>query len=124
MIWMAIAVGGALGSLARHAMNVAVHRLAGETVPYATATVNVVGCFVIGGLAGLIASGHLRLGETGRTFVFVGILGGFTTFSSLGLDTFTLVRGGAIAMALTNLAAQIVVGLGSVFVGYRLATFL
>ena len=124
MVWLAVALGGALGSVARHAMNVAVHRVAGETVPYATAAVNIIGCFVIGALAGLITSGQLRLSETGRAFAFVGILGGFTTFSSLGLDTFTLVRSGEMAIAVANLAVQLVIGLGSVFAGYRLATLL
>jgi CrcB protein len=56
-----------------------------------------------------------------RTFVFVGILGGFTTFSSFGLDTLTLTRGGAPAMALGNVAAQVTIGLLCVYLGYRLA---
>jgi CrcB protein len=124
MIWLAVAAGGAIGSLARHATNVVVHRTVGESVPYATAIVNVVGCFTIGALAGLISSGHLRLSESARAFVFVCVLGGFTTFSSFGLDTYTLVRGGAIASAAGNVLGQIVMGLGSVFVGYRLATSL
>ena len=97
-----------------------VTRLAGTPVPYATATVNVVGCIVIGALAGMLAAGTLRLGETARVLVFTGILGGFTTFSSFGLDTLTLVRGGSAAMAITNVAGQIVLGLGGVFLGYWL----
>jgi CrcB protein len=90
-------------------------------VPYATAAVNITGCFAIGVLAGLVASGSLRLGENARAFLFVGILGGFTTFSSLGLDTLTLVRGGASTAAFLNIAVQVLVGLASVFVGYSLA---
>lgn len=124
MLWIAVAAGGALGSLARHATNVAVHRGLGDSVPYATAIVNIAGCFVIGVLAGLVAAGQLRLGETGRVFVFVGILGGFTTFSSFGLDTFTLVRSGHAATAFWNVAAQLGAGLGSVFAGYRIAAAL
>ena len=123
-IWLAIAAGGALGSLVRHATNVIVHRTVGETVPHATAIVNVVGCLMIGVLAGLISAGHLRLSESARAFVFVGVLGGFTTFSSFGLDTFTLVRGGAIAVAAGNVVGQVVIGLASVFIGYRIATSL
>lgn len=122
MLWLAVAVGGAVGSIARHATNVAAHRAFGDSVPYATAMVNIVGCFAIGVLAGLVTSGHLRLSETGRAFVFVGVLGGFTTFSSFGLDTFTLVRGGHTATALWNVAAQVVIGLLGVFVGYRVVT--
>ena len=124
MLWLAIAAGGALGSLARHGTNIAVHRAFGESVPYATATVNVVGCLLIGALAGAVTSGHLRLTETARAFAFVGVLGGFTTFSSLGLDTFTLLRAGALAAALGNVAVQFGVGLASVFLGYRLVTSL
>ena len=55
-------------------------------------------------------------------FVFVGILGGFTTFSSFGLDTFTLVRSGAIGVAAVNTAVQVGLGLASVFLGFWLAT--
>jgi fluoride exporter len=122
MSWIAVAAGGALGSMARHGVNVMASRLLRTPTPYATAIVNVVGCFVIGTLAGLIASGRLQMSTTMRTFVFVGILGGFTTFSSLGLDTLTLTRGGAEAMAAGNVAGQVSVGLLCVFLGYRLAS--
>ena len=121
MIWLTIGVGGALGSMARHAVNVMSHHAFRDAVPYATAIVNVVGCFAIGLLAGLVASETWRLGVTARSFVFVGILGGFTTFSSLGLDTLTLVRSGALGSAFANVAAQVVIGLASVFAGYWLA---
>ena len=121
MMWLTVGVGGALGSIARHGANVAAARLMGQPVPYATAAVNIIGCFAIGVLAGLVASGTLRLSETARAFMFVGILGGFTTFSSLGLDTLTLVRGGAATTALVNVMVQMSLGLGSVFVGYALA---
>lgn len=124
MLWVAAGVGGALGSMARHGTNIAVHRLFGQVVPYATALVNVVGCLVIGMLAGLISTGTLRLTETARVFVFVGILGGFTTFSSFGLDTFTLIRGGATGVALANAAGQVCVGLASVFAGFWLAAMI
>jgi CrcB protein len=120
VLWVAIGIGGALGSITRHGVNVAVNRLLGGSVPYATALVNIAGCLVIGLLAGLIAAGSLRLTDTTRAFVFVGILGGFTTFSSFGLDTLTLMRGGAVGAALANVALQVGLGLPSVFVGYWL----
>jgi CrcB protein len=122
MLWLAIGFGGAVGSIARHAANVWTHRIVGDTVPHATAIVNVVGCGLIGALAGLSATGTLRLPEPARAFLFVGILGGFTTFSSFGLDTLTLVRAGATGLAAANVAVQLGLGLGSVFVGYWLAT--
>ncbi len=117
-----VGVGGALGSMARHGVNVVVNRWVGATVPHATAIVNIVGCFVIGVLAGLVATGAWRISPAQRAFVFVGIMGGFTTFSSLGLDTFTLVSEGRTAQAVGNVALQFCVGLGAVFAGYAAAT--
>jgi protein CrcB len=82
--WIAVATGGALGSVARHGVNILIGRIAHRPLPYATAAVNLAGCAVIGVLAGLIASNRLALSPAARTFVFVGVLGGFTTFSTFG----------------------------------------
>jgi fluoride exporter len=120
MTLLAVAVGGALGSMARHVVNVAVAQRLERAVPWATFIVNIVGCLVIGALAGRIASGRLHLSPLLRTFVFVGILGGFTTFSSFGLDTFTLGHGGNHAAAFWNVVGQVVLGLGGVWLGYYL----
>ena len=114
-------IGGALGSLARHGVNTLVARRSGSAVPYATFVVNLLGCAVIGVLAGLLASERLSMGPAARVFVFVGILGGFTTFSSFGLDTFTLARTGRVATAFWNVAGQVAIGLAAVAVGYWLA---
>src|SRR5215211_3018299 len=110
MLWIAIAVGGGLGAMARHAVNHVFNLRFGGTFPAGIFVVNAVGCLLIGLLAGLIASTRLHLGELARTFVFVGVLGGFTTFSSWGLDTYTLLRSGHTGMALLNAAGQVVVG--------------
>ena len=121
MTWLAVAIGGALGSLARHAVNsYFVHHLR-RPIPYPTLTVNLVGCFVIGALAGAIAGGRLHLSPMMRSFVFVGILGGFTTFSSFGLDTFTLGSGGQYEAAFWNVMTHAVIGVGAVWLGYHLA---
>jgi CrcB protein len=80
--------------------------------------VNIIGCFVIGALSGLIAAERLHLRFYWREFVFVGILGGFTTFSTFGLDTMTLARTGALGAALLNVALQVGVGLAAVYVGF------
>ena len=126
MPWMAVAAGGALGSAARHGVNLLMTRWSVRAAPLSTAVVNTVGCAVIGVLAGvlagLLASGRLSLSPTARTFVFVGLLGGFTTFSSFGLDTFTLAHGGHRGAALLNVLGQLVLGLGAVAAGYLLAT--
>jgi CrcB protein len=123
MTWLAIAVGGALGSVARHAVNHAAHtRWFVTTFPAGTLLVNVIGCFVIGLLAGLIAADRIALRFHWREFVFVGILGGFTTFSTFGLDTFVLARTHSPGQAALNVAGQVVGGLVAVWVGYQLGT--
>ena len=118
MTWLLVGSGGALGSMARHGVNVLVGRWLGNPLPYATAVVNIVGCACIGVLAGLLSADVIRMSAHARVFVFVGVLGGFTTFSSFGLDTLALVREGDVGLALGNVAAQVSLGLGSVFFGY------
>lgn len=116
--WIAIALGGAIGSVARHGVNRLVHQ--GWPLlrfPVATVIVNVVGCCVIGLLAGLVAIGRLPMRTNWREFVFVGLLGGFTTFSTLGLDTITLVRTGDSIQALMNVLLQVVCGVGGAYAG-------
>lgn len=121
-IWISVALGGAIGSLARHGVNAAIAHLFMRPVPYATAAVNLIGSAIIGVLAGLIASERLAMTPVMRAFVFVGLLGGFTTFSSFMLDTLTLTHTREHALALSNVAAQTVVGLLAVYAGYYLAT--
>jgi CrcB protein len=120
MIWLAVAAGGAVGSIARHGVNVFFAHILERAIPYATAAVNLVGSAVIGLLSALIATGRLQMSTEARTFVFVGILGGFTTFSSFMLDTFTLAHGGDHATAFWNVAVQTGFGLAAVWAGYRL----
>jgi CrcB protein len=124
MIWLAVAVGGALGSMARHGVNVFFAHVLERSIPYATGVVNLIGSVVIGLLAALIATGRLHMSTELRTFVFVGILGGFTTFSSFMLDTFTLGHGGDHSLAFWNVALQVALGLVAVWGGYRLGTAL
>jgi len=118
-MWLAALLGGALGSGARHGMNLAMTRLVGTSAPYATASVNLVGSFVIGVLAGAIVSERLTMSEPLRVFVFVGIIGGFTTFSSFMLDSLMLLHAGAVGPAALNLVGQLIVGLALVAVGYH-----
>jgi fluoride exporter len=118
-----VGIGGALGSMARHGVGMALARLtAGRVVPYATMTVNLAGCLVIGVLAGLAATGRVTMTPAVRTFVFVGVLGGFTTFSSFGLDSFTLAHGGRTGAAAANVAIQVGIGLALVAAGYASAS--
>lgn len=114
-----VGIGGALGSMARHGVGLALARLSPARVtPYATMAVNLTGCLVIGVLAGLIASHRVTMSPHLRAFIFVGVLGGFTTFSSFGLDTFTLAHGGHTGTATINVVIQVAAGLALVAVGY------
>ncbi len=119
--WIAVAVGGALGSVARHGVNHLVQtRWLTARFPIGTAAVNLTGCLVIGLLAGLIASNRLVVGLYWREFVFVGLLGGFTTFSTFGLDTFTLTQTHSGTYAFLNVALQVIGGLLAVWAGYAI----
>src|SRR5262245_6679784 len=121
MMWVAVVVGGALGTAARHAVNLAMARVISTPVPWATATVNMIGSLVIGVLAGALAAERLSMSPFTRTFVFVGILGGFTTFSSFMLDSLTLMHADMPFKAVLNLAGQLVLGLALTVAGYYLA---
>ncbi|HEV3484302.1 MAG TPA: fluoride efflux transporter CrcB [Vicinamibacterales bacterium] len=123
MTWIAIAVGGALGSMTRHAVNHVVHaHWLGARFPAATVVVNLSGCLLIGMLSGWVASSKLTLTPHWREFIFVGLLGGFTTFSTFGLDTFLLARTHSTTHALINVVVQVVGGLLAVWIGYRLTS--
>ncbi len=111
--------GGALGTLARYSVSGWVHRLFESSFPYGTLAVNLIGSFIIGLLWGLVENSTLS--SNTRTFVFIGILGGFTTFSSYSLETLNLFRDGEIKLALANVLANNVLGLVLVVAGYSAA---
>ena len=117
--WMAVLLGGALGSVARHGVNVVTARLMGAPSPWATAAVNMIGSIVIGVLAGALAANRLSMSRTMQVFVFVGMLGGFTTFSSFMLDSLTLMQTGGPMKAAVNLIGQLVIGLILTYAGYQ-----
>ena len=122
MIWLAIAAGGALGAMARHALNLLVtQRLAATAFPAGIFIVNVLGSFVIGLIAGALAANRLHLTQPVRAFLIIGFLGGFTTFSSFSLDTLALARDGHPGQAVLNVAGQVGLSLLGVWVGFRLA---
>ena len=121
MVWFLISAGGALGSMARHGLNHLIHQrtLAG-TFPLGVFLINVGGSVAVGLLAGLLTSGRLHLTHSARTFVVVGLLGGFTTFSSFSLDTLVLMKSGHHAQAAWNVAGQVGLSLAGVWMGFRL----
>jgi CrcB protein len=123
MTWLLVAAGGALGSLARHGLNHFVQqRFPAGSFPLGIFLVNVFGSGLIGIVAGVLASGRVQWNEPARMFVIVGLLGGFTTFSSFSLDTLTLMRAGHHAQALSNVAGQVVLSLIGVWAGFRLGS--
>ncbi len=113
-----IAAGGALGSVLRYMVSGWTYRFAGEVFPLGTLVVNVLGCFVIGFLWAL--SEHVSFPPNARVFVFTGVLGGFTTFSTFGLESFLLLRNGGVAAMAANVLASNVLGIAAVFFGFML----
>jgi CrcB protein len=118
-----IGLAGLIGTLARYAVSGFVARRVGETFPAGTIAVNVIGCFLAGLLFYLLQERFL-VSDIVRTAVMIGFLGGFTTFSSYGLQTFTLMRDGEFAFASLNVIASNVLGLFTVWAGYAVGKLL
>lgn len=117
-----IAVGSALGGMARYWCSGVVARRTGEVFPWGTMAVNVLGSFVIGLFAALTAPGGALAGDgTVVAFVMVGLCGGYTTFSSFSLQTLNLARGGEWRRAFGNIVASVVLCLVSVGLGFAAA---
>ena len=116
-----VALGGALGSVFRYLLSTGT-QTASKSIdfPYGTLTVNLIGCFVIGFLAQLAETRGVFTSQS-RTFVFIGILGGFTTFSSFGNETINLFRDGETFNALANVGANVIFGLILVWLGRTFA---
>jgi fluoride exporter len=112
-----VGFGGFIGSIARYLASGYVQQSTKSIdFPYGTLAVNVIGCFIIGFLAQLAESRGAFTSES-RLFVFVGILGGFTTFSSFGNETLNLARDSQMMNALANIGANVILGLFAVWLG-------
>ncbi|HKY22074.1 MAG TPA: fluoride efflux transporter CrcB [Vicinamibacterales bacterium] len=121
MTWLLVGVGGALGAMARHGVNALVHqRIVSARFPVGIFLVNVFGSFVIGLLGGLLASNRISWGSSARAFAIVGVLGGFTTFSSFSFDTLALAREGFTTHAAWNVVGQVGLSLLAVWLGFAL----
>ena len=118
LLW--IACGGALGAVLRYGLSVGCQRLAGGVFPVGTLAVNVAGCLLIGFLGALL-SGPALLRDELRLGLLVGVLGGFTTFSTFGWETFALLNDGEWSRAAANVVASNALGLAAVWLGYRVA---
>lgn len=114
-LWL-VALGGALGAVARATLSTAIHLRWPSTLPWGTIVVNLTGCLILGLLSGVLQS-RPHLNETWRSFGAVGVLGAFTTFSTFENETLALLERGAIGPALGNVGVSVVVGLFAVWVG-------
>ena len=115
-----IGLAGLVGTLGRYSLSGVIARRFGETFPTGTLLVNVAGCFLAGFLFYLMQERFL-VSQTMRTVVMIGLLGGFTTFSSFGLQTFTLLKDGEFWFAAVNIVGSNLLGLLMVWAGYTLA---
>lgn len=117
-----IAVGSAIGGIARFWCSGVVARMFGETFPWGTLLVNVSGSFIIGFVATLTApDGRIFIGSTPRLAVMAGFCGGFTTFSSFSIQTLNLLNDGEWLYAGGNIVGSVVLCLAAVWAGHILA---
>lgn len=117
-----VGLGGFFGSLARYGLTLVVQRqFPGSLFPWGTLAVNLLGCFLIGIIAG-IAQERQVLSPGISVFLLIGVLGGFTTFSTFGYETFALLREAAFLQAAATVLLHIVAGVALVWLGFVLST--
>jgi CrcB protein len=116
LVW--VALGGAIGSSARYGVNLIAPRMLGESFPWATLIVNVLGCLAMGYLTALLFE-KFPDNENLRLFLTTGLLGGFTTFSAFSLDFFNLLQRGETGFAIIYVVASVVLSLIAVMVGFK-----
>ncbi len=122
LTYLVIAIGSALGGLARYGCGLLAVAAWGPSFPWSTILINLGGSFVIGGFATLTGpNGRLYVGPLGRQFVMVGVCGGYTTFSAFSLETLALVQHGRPLAALAYLALTLALGLAGVWVADEIA---
>jgi len=121
--WLMLAAGGVLGTIGRYVLAGAVYRWMGTSFPYGTLVVNSIGCVAIGFL-GTLADQKFLLGPEARLFWMVGLLGAFTTFSSLIYESWRLAQGGQMLLAGANIVGSVVLGIGALWLGSVLALLL
>jgi CrcB protein len=114
--------GGFVGAMCRYGLSGFVQRnVALATFPYGTLAVNLLGCLLIGIVVGLVDSRQM-FGPEFRLFALIGLLGGFTTYSTFGYETFALLRDADFLRAAANVTVHVVLGLALVWIGYALTS--
>jgi CrcB protein len=122
LLAIVVGSGGFCGTLLRFAVSGLMHRQgSGDGFPYGTLAVNLLGCFGIGVLMGWVEGRQLLTPEL-RRFLLIGLLGGFTTFSTFGYETFAMLRDAEYVHALANVCLHVILGLTLVWLGYTLTT--
>jgi len=116
---LAIAAGGAIGSVLRYAVSTGVYSMLGRNFPYGTLAVNVAGSFLMGFLFILMVE-RLDMSGMWRMAILVGFLGAFTTFSTFSIETVNLLQGGDFTRALLNVVTSVAFCLVATWVGFRL----
>lgn len=111
-----VGLGGFLGSVCRYGLSGLLYRVLGDRFPYGTLAVNIIGCFTIGLLMAMFEERWLVQPNI-RLFVTIGILGGFTTFSTFSYETIEMLRGGNLSMGIINIAGSIVFCLCATWAG-------
>lgn len=112
----AIAFGGAIGTLLRYIVSGIDYKFSNGVFPISTFVVNIIGSLVIGFLWGLFE--RIDVSSTVRMVIFIGLLGGFTTFSTFSLENFNLLRDGEFKIAFINIVATNALGVMFVFIGF------
>jgi CrcB protein len=120
-LYALVAIGGAIGSVGRFWMAIAVARLTGTTIPWGTILINILGSCLIGWLAGLSMAGRMPYADSMRAFTMVGLCGGFTTFSSFSLQTVELLREGQMLAAAANVCGSAILCVLATTLGLWLA---
>ncbi len=118
---LAVLAGGGIGSVLRYAGTVAIAQRFGPGFPWGTFIVNVSGSFLIGVLAEMAQTRALAVTPMMRTFLAVGVLGGYTTFSTFSLDTVNALSEGATVLAFAYAAGSVVAGVVAAFAGIVVA---
>lgn len=113
----AVFLGAGLGGVARYAVNLAIARAYAGVFPLATFLVNVAGCFLAGVAITWLTERTPTASDNWRLLLVVGVLGGFTTFSTFGYETYRAIREGYAATAILNAGASVVLGLAAVWLG-------
>ena len=116
-----IGLGGSLGAIARYLLSSWVQERIDGDFPGGTFVVNALGCLVIGGLMYFAQEDRQLLSENVRMLLVVGLLGSMTTFSTFGYETFLLIDGGHLRLALGSILANVIVGLLAVWLGWGTA---